>query len=254
MGILDKFKLDGKKAWVTGGTRGIGRVCAIGLAEAGADVAIIGTNIETAQKTADEIAGLGVKTVAVQADVSDPAQVDAMTQKVLDAFGTLDIAFNNAGIADGTNAEDMTPEQWQRTVDVNLTGVFLTSQAAGRIMLKKKSGSIINMASMSASIINVPQKLCNYHATKAGVVALTRSLAAEWAPNNVRVNSISPGYHKSEMAMQFSDNFPIWIPKIPMGRMGEMEELQGLVLFLASDASSYTTGAEIISDGGYTLW
>ena len=254
MGILDKFKLDGKKAWVTGGTRGIGRVCAIGLAEAGADVAIIGTNIETAQKTADEIAELGVKTVAVQADVSDPAQVDAMTQKVLDAFGTLDIAFNNAGIADVANAEDMTVEQWQRVVDVNMTGVFLTSQAAGRIMLKKKYGSIINMASMSATIINVPQKICHYHAAKAGVVAMTRCMAAEWAPSNVRVNSISPGYHKSEMAMQFSEVFPTWIPRIPMGRMAEMEELQGLVLFLASDASSYTTGADIISDGGYTLW
>ena len=254
MGILDKFKLDGKKAWVTGGTRGIGRVCAIGLAEAGADVAIIGTNIETAQKTADEIAGLGVKTLAVQADVSDAAQVDAMTRKVLDTFGTLDIAFNNAGIADAAAAEDMPLEQWQRMVDVNMTGVFLTSQAAGRIMLKKKSGSIINMASMSASIINVPQKICHYHAAKAGVVALTRSMAAEWAPSNVRVNSISPGYHLSEMAQQFSDVFPTFISRIPMGRMGEMEELQGLVLFLASDASSYTTGAEIISDGGYTLW
>ena len=107
---------------------------------------------------------------------------------------------------------------------------------------------------MSASIINVPQKVCHYHAAKAGVVALTRSMAAEWAPSNVRVNSISPGYHLTEMAQQFSEMFPLWLPKIPMGRMAEMEELQGLVLFLASDASSYTTGAEIISDGGYTLW
>ncbi len=254
MSILDKFKLDGKIALVTGSSRGLGKVSAMGLAEAGATLVINSTHIEGAQKVADEIIAKGGKAIAIEADVSDQKQVNAMMDEIMRQFNQLDIVFNNAGIAAVSPAEEMPLEQWQKTIDVNLTGVFLVSQAAGRIMLKKKQGSIINMASMSAHIINVPQKVADYHAAKAGVVALTRCLAAEWAPSNVRVNAISPGYHKTEMAMQWKEVHPTWIEKIPMGRMAEMEELQGLVLFLASDASSYTTGSEIITDGGYTLW
>jgi NAD(P)-dependent dehydrogenase (short-subunit alcohol dehydrogenase family) len=254
MTVMDRFSLEGKKAFVTGGSRGLGRVCALGLAQAGADVAIISTTEEGSQKTADEISSIGVKSVAIEADVTDPKQVDSMISRITDAFGTIDIAFNNAGIADVASAEEMPLEQWKRVIDVNLTGVFLTAQAAGRVMLKNKSGSIINMASMSAHIVNYPQKISHYHASKGGVVALTKAMAAEWAPHNVRVNCISPGYHKTEMVMQFQEMFPTWVERIPMGRMGEMEELQGLVVFLASDASSYMTGSEVISDGGYTLW
>ena len=254
MSVMDKFNLTGKKAWITGGTRGIGKVAAMGLAQAGADIAIIGTDIKTAQKTADEVAEIGVKTIAIQADVRVPEQVDAMMEQVLDKFGTIDIAFNNAGIVNSRNAEAMSYEQWKEVIDINLTGVFLTSQAAGREMIKKKSGSIINMASMSAHIINVPIKICHYHASKAGVIQMTKSMAAEWAPYNVRVNSISPGYILTELVQTFTDMFPIWTEKIPMGRLGKPEELQGLVLFLASDASSYITGADIIADGGYTIW
>jgi NAD(P)-dependent dehydrogenase (short-subunit alcohol dehydrogenase family) len=254
MAVLDKFKLDKKVALVTGGSRGLGRVCAIGLAEAGADVVINALHLEGAQKVAEEIKTLGRRALAIEADVSDQAQVNAMMDQILREFGTIDILFNNAGIAAVAPAEEMTLEQWKRTLDVNLTGIFLVAQAAGRVMIKNKRGSIINMASMSAHIINVPQKVADYHAAKAGVVGLTRSLAAEWAPHNVRVNAISPGYHKTEMAMQFKEVHPVWIERIPLGRMAEMEELQGLVLFLASDASTYTTGSEIISDGGYTLW
>lgn len=254
MSILDKFKLDGKVALVTGSSRGLGKVCAIGLAEAGATVVTNSLHIEGAQMTANEIIAKGGKSIAIQADVSDPVQVEAMMDQIMEQYGQLDIVFNNAGIASVAPAEEKTLAEWKRTIDVNLTGVFLVAQAAGKIMLKQKKGSIINMASMSAHIINVPQKVVDYHAAKAGVVALTKSLAAEWAPFNVRVNAVSPGYHKTEMAMQFGEVHPIWIERIPMGRMAEMEELQGLVLFLASDASSYTTGSEIISDGGYTLW
>jgi NAD(P)-dependent dehydrogenase (short-subunit alcohol dehydrogenase family) len=255
MGILDRFKLDGKKAFVTGGTRGLGKVSAIGLAEAGADVAIIGTKLETAEAVAKEIAEkTGVQTLGVQADVSQPEDVKAMTEKILDAFGTIDIAFNNAGIATVANAEDISVEDWDRTIDVNLKGIFLTAQAAGRVMIKNKKGSIINMASMSAHIANIPQNVAHYAASKAGVIQLTRSMAAEWGPYNVRVNVISPGYHMTEMAAQFTEMHKQWIPRIPMGRMADCVELAGIVVFLASDASSYTTGAEIITDGGYTLW
>ncbi len=254
MSILDKFKLDGKIALVTGSSRGLGKVSAMGLAEAGATLVINSTHIEGAQKVADEIKAKGGKAIAIEADVSDQQQVNAMMDEIMSQFNQLDIVFNNAGIAAVSPAEEMPLEQWQKTIDVNLTGVFLVAQAAGKIMLKQKQGSIINMASMSAHIINVPQKVADYHAAKAGVVALTRCLAAEWAPSNVRVNAISPGYHKTEMAMHWKEVHPAWIERIPMGRMAEMEELQGLVLFLASDASSYTTGSEIITDGGYTLW
>lgn len=254
MAVLDKFKLDGKVACVTGAGQGLGKISAIGLAEAGADVVIADLNMQSAQKAADEIAALDVRSLAVQTDVADEDSVNAMMEKIIAEFGTIDIMFANAGIAEGGNAEEMPLDVWQRTIDVNLTGVFLTAQAAGKVMIEKGGGSIINMASMSGKIINDTHNVCNYHAAKHGVVALTRAMAAEWAPKNVRVNSISPGYHKSEMAMQFESLFEQWIPNIPMGRLAEVEEIQGLVVFLASDASTYMTGADLITDGGYTLW
>jgi NAD(P)-dependent dehydrogenase (short-subunit alcohol dehydrogenase family) len=254
MSILDKFKLDGKIALITGSSRGLGKVCAMGLAEAGATVVINSLSMEGAKKVSDEIIANGGKAMAIPADVSDADQVNGMMDKIKKTYGQLDILFNNAGIAAVSPAEEMPLAQWQKTMDVNLTGAFLVAQAAGKMMLERKQGSIINMASMSAHIINVPQKVCDYHAAKAGVVAMTRCMAAEWAPHNVRVNVVSPGYHKTEMAMQWEEVHPTWIERIPMGRMAEMEELQGLILFLASDASTYTTGSEIITDGGYTLW
>lgn len=254
MAILDKFKMDGKVACVTGAGQGLGKISAIGLAEAGADIVIADLDLESGQRAADEISALGVKAIAIQTDVADKASVDALMAGIMSEFGRLDVIFNNAGIAEGANAEEMPLDVWQRTINVNLTGVFLCAQAAGKIMLEQKSGSIINMASMSGKIINDTHNVANYHAAKNGVVGLTRAMAAEWAPHNVRVNAISPGYHKSEMAMCFESLFEQWIPRIPMGRLGEVEEMQGLVLFLASDASTYMTGADLITDGGYTLW
>lgn len=254
-GILDKFRLDGKKALVTGSTRGLGKVSAMALAQAGADVAIVGTQLEKAQKVAKEIAEkTGVKTVGIRADVSKTEDVKNMMTKVLEAFGTIDVVFNNAGIATVANAEDISEEDWDRVLDVNLKGVFLVSQAAGRVMIKKGRGSIINMASMSAHIANIPQNVAHYAASKSGVLALSRNMAAEWGQYNVRVNCISPGYHKTEMAAMFEDLMKEWIPRIPMGRMAEAEELAGTVVYLASDASSYMTGSELITDGGYTIW
>lgn len=254
MAILDKFKMDGKVVCVTGAGQGLGKVSAKGLAEAGADVVVADLDSDSGQRTADEISALGVKSISIPTDVANPESVDSLMEGILSEFGRLDAIFNNAGIAEGGNAEEMTLDVWQRTIDVNLTGVFLCAQAAGKIMLKQKSGSIINMASMSGKIINDTHNVCNYHAAKNGVVGLTRAMAAEWAPHNVRVNAISPGYHKSEMAMCFESLFEKWIPRIPMGRLAEVEEIQGLVLFLASDASTYMTGADLITDGGYTLW
>lgn len=254
MNIIDQFRLTGKKAFVTGGARGIGKSVAIALAQAGADIAIVDLDKEVGEQTAHEISQLGVKTLAIQTDVTKPGAVQAMMDTVVKEFSSVDVVFNNAGICINVNAEEMTFEEWTKVIDINLTGVFLVAQAAGRVMIGQKSGSIINTASMSGHIVNEPQPQCAYNASKAAVIQLTKSLAAEWAPHNVRVNSISPGYIGTEMTLKATDWIPQWEKRIPFGRMGKPEELQGVVLYLASDVSSYTTGSDFIVDGGFTCW
>jgi len=252
MDIKQKFMLTGKKAFVTGGARGIGKSASIAMAQAGADIAIVDKDIEEAEKTAKEIAAYGVKAIAVKADVTNPDDVNKMIETILSAFGTIDIAFNNAGICINEKAEEMSYESWRKVIDINLTGVFLTAQAAGRVMIKNRKGSIINTASMSAHIVNYPQPQCAYNASKAGVIMLTKSLALEWAPYNVRVNSISPGYIATEMTKKSTHWIPTWLDLSPLKRMGEPEELQGAIVYLASDASTFTTGTDIVIDGAFT--
>ena len=174
---------------------------------------------------------------------------------VVKEFGRVDIVYNNAGIANiADDLVNLDPEDIKFHVDVNVNGVLWCCQEAAKIMLKQKSGSIINQCSMSAHIYNVPQKATYYAATKGAVLSLTRTLACELAPNGIRVNCISPGYHMTEMAKQWTDMHPIWLERIPMGRFADPYELSGTVIYLASDASSYVTGAEIVVDGGYTLY
>lgn len=254
MSITEKLSLKGKKAFVTGGARGIGKSVSIALAEAGADIAIVDMDLQGALNTVKDLSAIGVKSIAVKADVTNPADVDNMIKTILDEFGTLDIAFNNAGICINEKAEEMSFESWKRVIDINLTGVFLTAQAAGRVMIKNKKGSIINTASMAAHIVCYPQPQCAYNASKAGVIQLTKSLAAEWAPYNVRVNCISPGYILTEMTAKSTHWIPTWVERTPMNRMGNPDELQGAVVYLASDASTYTTGADIIIDGAFCCW
>ncbi|MBI9016137.1 MAG: SDR family oxidoreductase [Phycisphaerae bacterium] len=256
MNVLDKFKLDGKVALITGSTRGLGKASAIALAQAGANVVITGTKLKDAQTVASEIAdSTGRKTLGLQCDVSKSEQVNAMMDEIIETFGKLDIAFNNAGIATVANAEDIPEEDYDNLMAVNLKGVFLCTQAAGRIMLRQGSGSIINMASMSSHIVNVPQNIAHYAASKAGVLQLTKAIAAEWAPRGVRVNAISPGYHNTEMVAGFKElQEQWWVPRIPMGRMAQPVEIGPAIVFLASDASSYMTGGELVTDGGYSLW
>ncbi len=252
MDIIEKFKLIGKKAYVTGGARGIGKCAAIALAEAGADVAIVDMDIHEAEKTAKELEVFGVKSIAIKTDVTNPDDVNKMIDTILEAFGTIDIAFNNAGICNNVKAEEMSYEAWKKVIDVNLTGVFLTSQAVGRVMIKNGKGSIINTASMSGHIVNTPQPQSAYNASKAGVIMLTKSLAVEWAPYNVRVNCISPGYIGTEMTLKATDWIPSWTQATPVKRMGTPEELQGAIIYLASDVSSFTTGSDIVVDGAFT--
>ncbi len=258
MGIIEKMRLDGKKAFVTGGAQGIGKRIATALAEAGADVAIVDVNLEAAQKTAQEIQSVNHNhMLAVKADITSPDQVNKMIDTILSEYGRLDAAFCNAGIGHNVAVEDDTPEDWIRVIHVNLNGTFLTAQAAGRVMLRQGGGSIINTASMSAHITNVPQKECSYAASKAGVIAMSRNMAVEWADRNVRVNTISPGYMATEMTLSDPVLKPLiekWEKLIPVHRMGRPEELEAIAVYLAGDMSSYTTGADFRIDGAYTCF
>ncbi|WP_047832777.1 SDR family oxidoreductase [Robinsoniella sp. RHS] len=258
MGIIEKMRLDGKKIFVTGGARGIGKSVATAFAQAGADLAIVDVDMEEAKRTADQLAAeYGVETIAVKTDVTKPDEVDAMIETILSKFGRLDVAFCNAGICMNIPAEEMTYEQWKKVIDINLTGVFLTAQAAGKVMLKQGGGSIINTASMSAHIVNVPQPQCSYNASKAGVIQLTKSLAIEWAKRNVRVNSISPGYIGTELTLNSPSLQPLieqWNAMAPLGRMGRPEELQSICVYLAGDTSSFTTGSDFVVDGAFTCF
>ncbi|MGI6375624.1 MAG: SDR family NAD(P)-dependent oxidoreductase [Anaerolineae bacterium] len=254
MGILERFSLRGRTALVTGGGQGIGQAYAHALAEAGADVAIVDLNPDTAASVAAEVEQLGRRSLAVVADVSDAEQVGEMVARVIAAWGRLDIGVNNAGVRCWAAAEEMTVPEWDDLMAVNLKAVFLCCQAEARVMLAQGYGKIINTASMSAHIVNRPQKQVGYNTSKAGVVHLTRSLAAEWADRGVRVNSISPGYTETPLVATVAHLIPGWLKDVPLGRMGQVSDLQGAVVYLAAEASDYVTGHDLIVDGGYTCW
>ena len=258
MGILEKMRLDGKKGFVTGGARGIGKATATALAEAGADVAIVDMDMAEAEKTAAALAeATGRDVFAIRADVTKPEDVNAMIDALLARYGRIDFDHCNAGICINAPAEEMTFEQWKKVIDINLTGIFLTAQAAGRVMLRQGGGSIINTASMSGHIVNVPQPQCAYNASKAGVIMLTKSMAVEWADRGVRVNSISPGYIGTELVTTNPTLIPLieqWNAMAPMHRLGKPEELQSIVVYLAGDTSSFTTGSDFTIDGAFTAF
>jgi sorbose reductase len=254
MSVDKLFDISGKKALVTGAGRGIGKVLAIALAESGCDVAVLEIDKKTAEETAAEIRKKGRKSIGIQVDVTKKDQIDSAFAKTAKEFGGLDICINNAGIAIHKPAEEMPEEDYDKEIDINLKGVFLCSQAAARIMIPQKSGNIINIASMSGIAVNVPQKQAIYNASKAGVAMLTKSLAVEWAPYGIRVNSISPGYIKTQMTLAtMTHMFPIWESLTPLGHLGVPEDLRGSVIFLASEASSFMIGHDLVIDGGYTI-
>lgn len=221
-------------------------------------MAIVDVNLEGAEAVAKEIAdATGSKTIAIRCDVTNQEDVEAMVAEVAGTYGKLDACFNNAGICLNVPAEEMTFEQWNKVININLNGVFLCATAAGRVMLKQGYGSIINTASMSGHIVNVPQPQCAYNASKAGVSMLTKSLAIEWAKKGVRVNCISPGYIGTDLTLNSEALKPLieqWNAMAPMGRLGRPEELQSIVVYLAGDTSSFTTGSDIIVDGAFTCF
>ena len=258
MGIIEKMRLDGKKGFVTGAARGIGKCTATAFAEAGADVAIVDLDIEEAKKTAKEIAeATGRNIIAIKCDVTSEADVQAMVNRVEAELGGLNFCHANAGICINVAAEEMTYAQWLKNIDVNLNSVFLTDTIAGKYMLAHGGGSIINTASMSAHIVNVPQPQCAYNASKAGVIQPTKSLAIEWAKKGVRVNSISPGYIGTDLTLSSEFLKPLiakWKELSPTGRLGRPEELEAICVYLAGDTSDFTTGSDFIIDGAFTCF
>ncbi|MHB8897958.1 MAG: SDR family NAD(P)-dependent oxidoreductase [Thermoguttaceae bacterium] len=253
MADLSLFDLSGKKALVTGGAVGIGRGCAVALARAGADVAIVDLNEKAGRTTAEEIRSLGVDSLFVACDVTSRDQVQAMVGQVVQRFGRLDVAVNNAGIAILGADEAIDQADWDKVIAVNLTGTFLCAQAEAQQMIRQSpvEGKIINIASMSATIAN-----CNasYDASKAGVVHMTKTLAAEWGRFNINVNCISPSYLLTPMHA----STPVVVRErirqlTPLGHVERPEDLAGAVVFLASAASNYVTGLDLMVDGGHTL-
>lgn len=258
MGIVERMRLDGKKGFITGAARGIGKCTARAFAEAGADVAIVDMDLATAEQTAAEIAAAtGRKVIALKCDVTSEEEVKAMVDAVVEQLGGLDFCHANAGICINAPADEMTYAQWKKNIDVNLNSVFLTDTIAGKYMLANGGGSIINTASMSAHIVNVPQPQCAYNASKAGVIQLTKSLAIEWAKRGVRVNSISPGYIGTDLTLSSPTLQPLieqWNAMAPTGRLGKPEELESICVYLAGDTASFTTGADFSIDGAFTCF
>ncbi len=255
MGVLDLFKLDGKVALVTGGGQGIGRQFALALAEAGADVAIADINEQTGSHIAGEVASVGRRSAFVRTDVSHPDAIEAMVTETVEALGGLDILVNNAW-AGGRylvppSAEEFPLEDWQFTMNLALQAPFLACQAAARVMIPRGRGKIVNMASMSATIANASLAYCS---AKAGIVMLTKRLAAEWGKYNINVNCISPSYTLSPARRKDSpDNRDLIRSYHPMGWHERPADLCGTLIYLASDASNYVTGRDILVDGGHTL-
>jgi NAD(P)-dependent dehydrogenase (short-subunit alcohol dehydrogenase family) len=250
------FTLDGDTALVTGGASGIGAAVALAIAEQGGAVAVVdlpGTDFSTVSAAVSDAGG---RLLAIEADVTDLEQLEAAVARAEADLGQLSLAVNSAGIANAAPAEDMPLAQWQRVYDIDVTGVFLSCQAEGRAMLRHGRGSIVNIASMSGTIVNRGLLQVHYNSAKAAVQHLSKSLAMEWATRGVRVNSISPGYTMTPMNSrpEMVDQMAQFASETPLQRVAEPREIAGPVVFLLSPAASYCTGTDLLVDGGFCAW
>lgn len=266
LSVLSKFALTGRSSLVTGGSQGLGEAIAIALAEAGSDIAIaVDKNVAAAERVAQRVRELHRRALVVKANVAKKTEVEEVVRKVVEQFHMVDILVNNAGLNKWTPAEEMSEEVWDLVINVDLKGVFLCSQAVAHDMIRRKSGSIINISSIMGLVTQrvnrqgdaVPQ--AHYHSSKGGAIMLTRALALEWVKHNIRVNCISPGWFLTPAVERFfQENRDVYeadvVDRTPMKRPGNPSELGPLAVFLASEASSYITGQNFVIDGGYTIW
>jgi NAD(P)-dependent dehydrogenase (short-subunit alcohol dehydrogenase family) len=255
---LDKFRLDGKTAVVTGAARGIGCATAEALAEAGARVVLTDLDPHALDSAVRTLADAGRDVHGVPFDVTDPAAAQRVHDDIAARIGAVDILVNNAGIAISNEpAESMPDDVWSRVIDVNLNGLFRCCRAFGRSMLERGGGAIVNVGSMAGFIVTRPQEQANYNASKAAVHHLTRSLAAEWGARGVRVNAVAPTYIDTDLVRKVSEDPAMrqyWLGGTPMNRLGRPDEIASVILFLASDAASLMTGSVVVADGGYMCW
>ena len=250
------FRLDDNVAIVTGAASGIGRAAAEAIAAAGAAVALVDLTESGTGAVADAINAAGGRAVPLAADVTDPDQIAAAVQEVESRLGPLSLAVNSAGIANAARAELMPLEQWQRVYDVDVTGVFLSCQAEAKAMLSHGRGAIVNIASMSGTIVNRGLHQVHYNSAKAAVQHLSKSMAVEWADRGIRVNSLSPGYTLTPMndRPEMADQIKELSAQIPMARYAQPYEIAGPIVFLLSPAASYCTGVDLLVDGGFCCW
>ena len=260
MNVLDRFKLTGKRLFITGGSRGLGREMALACAEAGADCILVGREADSLEKAADDVRKLGRQAFVIQADVSKPDECEAACERALKEFGPIDILINNAGgRRQNIATHEMPLEVWRELMDLNLTSTFLCTKLIGGAMLaRNKGGRIINIASINALVAGRKIAGRHYETSKAAVVQFTRATAADWAPHGITVNAILPGGFMTDANLRWKSIHPevieAFLQQIPAGRYGEPWELGPLAVYLASDASAYMTGASLVIDGGYTLW
>jgi len=254
--VKQLFDLTGRLAIISGGSMGLGRQMAEGLAEMGANLVLCARKKERCEETAEALRSLGVQTLALGCDVKERAEIQEVVDATLAKFGRIDILINNAGVTWAAPVEEMTLEQWDKVLSTNLTGTFLFCQAAGKAMVAQGSGKIINIASVAGfGGASTELQTIGYHASKGGVIAFTKDLACKWAPHNIQVNAIAPGWFPTHMSgWVIEHRKDSLLAKIPLGRFGGDHDLKGAAVFLASDASAYVTGHVLVVDGGQTAW